>query len=388
MALSKGRELFEEAVGALLIGQPFYGTLLMKMEHVEDPNIPTLCVNFKQLKYNPSFVEQFSLDEVIFCVAHEVQHLAWQHLPRMKHYIEIGMGPDGKPLNAMKLNRAQDFPINHALVVAGIGTKPSEDKIQICYDPKNFPETMVPEEIYCLLPDDPSDGKGKGGKGQPLDEHDPMTGADDPSAIGPADIVQAAEQHKAIKGEYPAGIERILGQIKKPDVSPWRALRSFITTNLPGFDRSTWRRLQRRQIVRGIGVPGRVAEGAGVIGVVIDTSGSIDEKMLQLFGGHLSAIMADAMPQHVLVYWTDAQVHRVDKVKTPTDLRKLLSGNVPGGGGTDMPEGVRAAEADKVNSVVVLTDGYTDFCDSTLPLMWAITSHAITASGNGRTIHI
>ena len=381
---------FEEAVSVLLLGQPFFGTLLMKMEHVKDEQIPTLCVNRHQLRYNPKFLDQLDLDESVFAVAHEVMHQAWQHLPRLEHYLKTGVGPDGHALDLEDFNRALDYPMNHALVVGKVGKPIAKEKFPICLDPQRFPESMTPEEVYCELRKDRQKNGGKGGDkgGKALDQHDAMTGADEPSAITPADVLQAANSHKMIRGEYPAGMERLLGGLRKPDVSPWRRLRNFITTNLPGHDATSWRRLQRRMIVRNIGMPGRVAQGAGRVGLVADSSGSIDDEMLNLFAGHMAAIMDDAMPREVVVYWTDSRVHSREVIKSSSALRAYLGKGALGGGGTDMTRGVKAAEDDKCDAIVVLTDGYTPFCSSAKPLLWAITSHAVTADGNGTTIHI
>lgn len=377
---------FDEAVAVLLLGQPFFGTLLMKMEHIQTEEVPTLCVNHNQLLYNQTFLDTLDLDETVFCVAHEVMHQAWQHLPRMSYYLNSGVGPDGQPLDVHLYNMALDYPINHALQVGKVGKPVDKKKFEICLDPQRYPETMTPEEVYCDLVKQAKKGGG-GGKGKPLDQHDAQTGAEDPQAITPADVLQAANQHKMIRGEYPAGIERLLGELRKPDVSPWRRLRNFITTTLPGHDTATWRRLQRRFIVRGIGMPGRVAQGSGRVGIVGDTSGSIGQEMLDLFGGHMAAIMADANPRDVVVYWTDAQVHSAEVIKSPTALRSYLSKGAKGGGGTDMTKGVRAAEIDKCDAIVVLTDGYTPFCDSKTPVLWAITDHSVKAP-SGVTIHI
>lgn len=373
---------FDEAVSVLLFSQPFYATLLLKMEHVEDRtlNPPTACVNGREVRYHPDFFASLTLDEAVFVVAHEVLHLALMHLPRMRYYIQSNNGPDGKPLDVMLFNAALDYPVNAILTTAKIGQMPKMG----CLDMKRFPEDMSPEEVYVELRKDQDKGKPSPGA---MDGHEPEEHADDADAITPADILQAAQQHKAIKGELPAGLERVLGEIKKPAQSPWAILRSFTTSNLPGSDATTWRRLQRRQAVRGIGMPGRTQQGAGHVGVVVDTSGSIDQKMLDLFGGHMAAIMSDARPLDVKLYWTDAKVRRVDTVKTPSELRLILSKKVPGGGGTDMPKGVRAAEKDECDAIIVLTDGYTAFCDSDKPLMWAITTQ-VRASGNGQTIHI
>ena len=375
---------FDDACMPLLISQPFYSQLLLKMEIVETEAIPTACVTPSKLLYNPKFFELLDLDEAIFVIAHEITHLAWQHLPRLRAYLDSGIGPDGHPLDAQLFNMALDYPLNDSLVKAKVGKPIDPAKgIKICLDSNRFPETMVPEDVYCILKKDPPKGKGGGGE---LDQHDPGEPGEK-DAITPADVIQAAEQHKRIRGEYPAGIERLLGAIKKPDHSPWAILRQFITTSLPGHDATTWRRLQRKMIVRGVGMPGTVANGAGRIGLVVDTSGSIDDEVLALFAGHMAAIMADAKPKDVVVYWTDAAVHSHEVIKTPTQLRAYLQKGALGGGGTDMPVGVRAAEDDKCDAIVVLTDGYTPFCDSKKPLMWAITSHNVSAP-TGKTIHI
>ena len=380
-------ERFNDAVSILLLSQPFFGNLLLKMKHVADDKIPTLYVSRRELHYNPDFLDSLDPDEAIFVVAHEVMHQAWQHLPRLQHYIETNVGPDGEsPLDRQLMGQALDYPMNHALVVAGVGRPMPKEKFPLCLDAKKFPETMTPEEVYCVLKQEQKGGKGGG---QSFDEHDSEPNKDgQPDAITPADILQAAEVHKAIKGAYPGGMERILNSIRKPDKSPWARLRKFVTNGLPGADRTSWRRLQRRMIVRGVGMPGPVQQGAGVVGVVADTSGSIYDAILNLFGGHLAAIMDDARPLAVRIYWTDTKVNQLDVAKTPSDVRRILSNPVKGGGGTNMPRGVQAALDDKCDIIVVLTDGETPFGKpSPVPTMWAITNTSISAP-HGETIHI
>lgn len=379
---AQGVERFNDGVQALLLSQPFFGTLLMKMPHKVDEAIPTLCTNGSEIRYNPDFMAQQDTSQAMFCVAHEVLHAAWMHLDRLRHYLTCGVGPDGKPLDTRRFNMALDYPLNASLVASGVGTVPAG--IKICYDPGRFSADMTPEEVYCLLADE---GGGGNGKGEALDTHEPSTG-DASQTITAADVQQAANVCKAMRGKLPAGIDRLLGAIQRPSVSPWRRLRQFVTSALSGHDATTWRRLQRRMVARGVGMPGRTKNGAGRVGIVGDTSGSIGQEMLDLFGGHMAAIMDDARPQEVRVYWTDAKVHRVDTAKTPTDLRRILSSKIPGGGGTNMPRGVNAALDDGCDCVVVLTDGYTPFGEpSPKPVIWAITTPG-KRSPHGETIHI
>ena len=386
---SRRSQRFDDAVSVLLLSQPFFGNLLLRMRHIPDESIPTLYVSRTELHYSPDFMDSLTEPEAIFVVAHEVMHQAWQHLPRLQHYIDTGVGPDGKALDRRLMNMALDFPMNHALVVAKIGQPMPKEKFPLCLDPKRFPETMTPEEVYCILAKEQEEQGGGGGGGEPLDEHDSEPDKNgEPDAITPADILQAAEVHKAIKGCYPGGMERVLDKIRKPDKSPWARLRKFVTSGLPGADRTSWRRLQRRMIVRGVGMPGPVKQGAGVVGVVGDTSGSIGADTLNLFASHMAAIMDDARPLEVRIYWTDTRVNQLDVVKTPSELRRVFTHPIKGGGGTDMPVGVQAAIDDKCDIVVVLTDGYTGFGRaSPVPVMWAITDHSIRAP-HGETIHI
>lgn len=400
-------ERFDNACTVLLLQQPFFGTLLMKYKHVEDPQIPTACITPGSIRYNPAFLAQLTDMECLFVLSHEVMHGAYLHLDRIRHYIDTGIGPDGHPLDMRLFNMALDYPINDGLRASQIGAVPREEIIRICLDPVRFPHTMTPEEIYCILKQDPppcggggpgesGDGAAQPGSGAPgtLDSHDPNgeSGPGQPkeeNAVTAADVIQAVTTARALKrGTLPAGIERMVEEIQKPALSPWKRLRHLVISSLRGHDTTSWKRLQRRLIVRQIGVPGRVAHGAGTVGIVVDTSGSIDQRTLNLFAGHMCSIIEEAKPQQVHLYWVDAKVHRRDTVRTSSDLRQLLTkSKIPGGGGTDMPLGVDAAVGDKCDSVVVLTDGYTPFGNpSKVPVIWAILG-AIKAP-HGTTLNI
>jgi predicted metal-dependent peptidase len=375
---------FNEAVTALLMTQPFFGHLLLKMKHVECDTLrpATMAVSRTTIYYHPQLIAELEVDCIMFILAHEVAHKAFDQIERARHYQKCGTGPDGKPLDFHLFNCAMDYVVNSGLEAQGVGKFPGFG----CLD-QRFTHEMTPEEVYCILKKEQEDGK-RSPVGEPMDGHDTSEGDEELDPITQADVIQSADNHRRLMGKYPAGIERLIGELKKPSMSPWRRLRQFVTTNLPGHDASTWRRLQRRPLVRGIGMPGRVQQGAGRVGVVVDTSGSIGQEMLNLFSGHMAAIMDDAMPREVYVYWVDAVVQRRDIVKNGSQLRALFSKPVPGGGGTDMPRGVRAAVEDKCDAVVVLTDGYTGFGQKeTKPVLWAITSHQISAP-HGITIHI
>jgi predicted metal-dependent peptidase len=379
--------IFDDVVTGLLMRHPFYGSLLMRLKHVRDDklNPPTAAVTPNEIRWHPEFFASMSEPEALFVISHEIRHIVFGHLDHMRHFRAVNLGPDGKEFDQNKYNQACDYVNNDGLKVDGIGKMP-----EIGLWDARYPHTMTPAEVYCLL-DTPGNASSKGKPS--MDGHepgeDPALGGEAP-AITPSAIMQAANAHKALgRGDLPSGVDRLVGELRRPKVNPWARLRRLVTSRLSGYDRSTWNRLQRRMIVRGIGMPSSTGVRAGRVDVVVDTSGSIGQEMLSLFGGHMGAIMSDAKPDLMRVLWCDTHVHRIDTVKDGSALRTLLGKKVPGGGGTDMTRAVRTSLESKPDVIVVLTDGYTPFCGAPkgVQLIWAITeSHKV--SPYGETLHI
>lgn len=376
--------IFDDAYTAVMLTQPFFGQLLTKFKVEPTERFPTLAVSLDTLFYNPTFIESISDDECIAAITHEVMHGMFAHLVEMDMYHESGIGPDGKPYEQDKYNRAADYVINDLIKQNNIGTIGAG----WCWDAA-YPHTMTPAEIYEVLPSDPPSGggKGKGAGQQSHDTHvsDGAAGNQKQNAIQPQDVQSAFETAKAL-GHVPAGIERLIGSIIRPKHSPWAMLRQAVISAMRGHDTTTWRRLNRHMMSRGVVMPGRTGFACGRVGVVVDTSGSIGDELLQLFANHMGAILSDAKPREIKVYWTDAKVHRVDTVKSGQDLRRAVEKPV-GGGGTDMECGIKAAGADGCDIVVVLTDGHTPFTKGPKrPVIWAMTTDV--QAPYGRTIKI
>jgi predicted metal-dependent peptidase len=366
---------FNDAVTAVLLNQPFFGQLLMRMEHREDRTLPTAAVSKQAILYNPEYFDTLTEEQGIAAVTHELLHAVFEHLDDMGMYRDSGIGPDGKPYNDTKYNIAADYVINDLIRVNRIGTLHPH-----WMQDRKYTFEMTPAQVYCLMPDPPPGASSQ-------DEHvvpDPDNTL--PAAITPADIVQAAAA-AASMGSMPQGFDRYIEALKKPTHSPWAILRKQVLSAVGGNDTSTWRRLQRRLITRRIGAPGRTSYGCGRLGVINDTSGSIDDATLALFGSHMGAILSDARPKEIVVYWCDAAVHCIDHLRTGSELRTLLSKPKGGGGGTDMRVGIEAALADQCEAVIVLTDGYTPYPDSCpVPLIWGMTTDR--KAPIGKTVHL
>jgi predicted metal-dependent peptidase len=365
---------FDDSYTAVMLGQPFFGQLLSKLECVETNAVPTAAIAPGKILYNAAYIATLSDDEGVAAVTHELLHGVYQHLVDMDMYAQSGIGPDGKPYDSMRYNKACDYVINDLIKVNRIGQlSPSWLHSQ------QYSYAMIPSEIYAMLPESPPGGGGGSGC---QDEHHSEGAAQQGSGITETDILGAYETAKAM-GSVPVGLDRIIQEIIKPRHSPWAMLRSAMLAAMKGNDTSTWRRLNRQMLGRGIAMPGRTGYACGPIGVVVDTSGSIGEELIALFGGHMGAILTEAKPEMIHVYWTDAAVHRHDKIKTGADLTRMLHQPVPGGGGTNMVEGIVQAQRDKCEICVVLTDMYTPFgsAPKKMKVVWGATTDVVGPYG-------
>ena len=73
-------------IGALkrkmLVKYPFFGSVVSSVNYKEDNEIATAETDGKTIYYNPVFLENLSVEEQIFIFAHEVCHIAFNHILR------------------------------------------------------------------------------------------------------------------------------------------------------------------------------------------------------------------------------------------------------------------------------------------------------------------
>lgn len=100
-----------------LIKYPFFGSVVANVDYKENNNIKTAGTNGQTIYYNPTFIEELSIDEQIFVFAHEICHIAFNHILRSKD----------KDFNIW--NTATDAVINAFLKKDGL--KPIEGIIEI-----------------------------------------------------------------------------------------------------------------------------------------------------------------------------------------------------------------------------------------------------------------
>lgn len=336
MAMDLNRRL-AKARTALILEQPFIGTLALNMPMSLDPSIPTACTNGKWVKFNPSFIEDLDDEQLKFLVAHEVFHPMFEHMYRL----------NGR--NPKKWNIAGDYVINQLLTDEKIGKFIEGGMLNKALYDAGGGST---DGIYKLLPDTHGDGP-IGGTGDDVQEADGSPAEQAQTMAEQKVMIAQAAQAAKMAGKLSANLQRLIGDALQPKVD-WRdVLRRFITK--AKTDQRSFARPNRRFLAQGIYLPTRSGERLGEIAVALDCSGSIDDKTLAEFATELRAIHGDGAPEKLHVVYFHHEVCKQETYLPDDTIGKLVS---PGTGGTAFSPIFKALEEQDINPVatVVLTD--------------------------------
>lgn len=66
----------------LLVEYPFFGSVVANSNFIVVLTVKTAGTNRKNIYYSPSFIEFFTNDEQLFVFAHEICHIAFDHIFR------------------------------------------------------------------------------------------------------------------------------------------------------------------------------------------------------------------------------------------------------------------------------------------------------------------
>jgi predicted metal-dependent peptidase len=361
----------------VILVAPFFGALLMRLQMVRDDSIQTFCTDGESIRYNEAFAAALDDAELRGVLVHEVAHCAQGHLWRMGHR------------DHRKWNAACDYQINDMLetYVAEEKVAHSQRHGSARYtEPWKLPAGALldpqyaglsSEEIYARLPDAPSWQSGgpmrAAALGQPSPgEFEAPKSKEDGTSTEPdwqVAVAQAAMQAK-MRGALPASLNRFVGELLYPKV-PWRELLRDFMRKLARDDYS-WRQPNRRYVHTGIILPSLRSERMGRIAIAVDTSGSVDDKLLSEFQAEVQAALDECSPEAIDVIYCDAAVQHVEEF-FPGDAVQLRA---KGGGGTDFDpvfEHLEEHAEEPPAALIYLTDGYGSCTcpEPGYPVLWA-----------------
>lgn len=273
----------------LLLQQPFWGSLAMATEFIEDnsPSNPTMCTNGRWIRWNREFTDKYTEAKIMGVIVHELAHKALKHMLR-RH-----------TRDPLKWNYATDYVINNIVLNEGFEL-PEDGLFDKQYD------GMMAEKVYDLIPDPPKMPEW----GIILDQLSEEEKAEMEMEID-HQVTNAANAAKSI-GKLPAFVEGMLQDMKDAQVDYRDKMRRFFAGEQP--DDYTFRKPERKAYHHmGIIAPSVDRKGAGHWVIGVDTSGSVSDKELTHFLGEVNAISTEVQPQSITIIYCSTRVNHVDE---------------------------------------------------------------------------
>jgi predicted metal-dependent peptidase len=345
---------------------PFFARLSLYLKFVET-NSKELDGNGAgvdadgNLYYDPKWIKELSDEQTIGLILHEIMHLSFLHLLRRGNRAPI------------KWNIACDIAVNKIIQDNNFelpegGINPDGNQIKIFAQTIKDLDKKTVEIIYDELKIKEihikigMKGNGKGAQGRGFDKH--MEGSQTKEEKQKQENewlnrVEEAYVGAKMRGELPAGIERLIGKLHESKVN-WRSmLQRYLTSYIP-YD-YTYARPNKKSISAGYYMPDYIKEKIEVC-VGIDTSGSIGEKELNDFISEivgLARVYQNRVDMNIICHDVDVQN---DLRVTNGSIYKIKDIKIKGGGGTSHKPIFEYINTKHKNCrvAVFLTDGYSD----------------------------
>lgn len=414
------RSLITRAIRQCVIDWPRLATSLLRLDPREKPGIGTIAVdNHLRLYFDSEWIQEQTFDDLVFFIKQEVIHPLLGHAGRSQRILGNLTGAARKYVQE-QLNIAGDCAVHGFMSQERQYISSQAVKPQDCLSVKTespLPSGLSLEEYFMHLFDrehmeqlqelettsggnervqdgkSPGNGKGpttsgyEGGSGADGEKRDyedefepPKLGdgnrQDSSSGTSDGDLDELSDdflEGSSSRGDGSGqGRLRKLGKVK-PKLTPEQLIRMAVNASskeLRGFDQPTYRRQSRRQHDSEFIRPS-YRQHKPAITVVVDTSGSMGQRDLNLAAGVLEVALKGLDLDSLRVVMADHEV------QTNCEVSDLKSIKFVGGGGTNMDyvcDKIAEDHSKDTDLLICVTDGETHWPESRkVPMVAAIT---------------
>ncbi|MCU7876194.1 MAG: hypothetical protein KZQ84_05210 [Candidatus Thiodiazotropha sp. (ex Lucinoma borealis)] len=337
----------------LILDKPFLGALVMRlpMEEANPDWCPATATDAKKFYFNPEFIDQLSLDETQFMLAHEALHCALSHFSRRQHRSKLHW------------DMACDYAINPLLVEDGLKAPPGSlflpqfkgmtaEEIYPCLDQKDD-QTPLDNHVYDQ---DNSKGSGSGKTERDISSNNEQTETDNegednknqqsgsgstatqPPPLTPDEaetlniqwqqrLAGAAQQAMQV-GKLDGAMARIVDHLLQPQL-PWRLLLARYMTAIARDDFS-YMRPSRRE---GDFILPSLRSNQLELVVAVDSSGSIQDHEMGEFLSEINALKGQMRARVTLLACDSAIADDAPWIYEAWEDFQLPT-HITGGGGT------------------------------------------------------
>lgn len=379
----------------MLVKYPFFGSVVTNVDYKESKDIIAAATDGKIIYYNPNFLNELNISEQIFIFAHEVCHIAFNHILRSEN-------KDNDLWNI-----ATDAVINQFLKRDGLTMVQGgvDIKEAINYDVETLYEKLL-QNKQSLESDKSKQDVGhdshelweqavKKYKEENVNEKKDKTGLEkkqeELEKTGEKDAFKKnlEEKKKQLEGLKEEILKQSLqaGTLANGDV---RSI-SDIGTSKPIID---WRYALREAIKYDVDWSYKNAiieddiikanleeQPIPETEIVLDTSDSINNKLLRGFLRECKNILKQS---RLKVGCFDTKFYGFHEIKTLSDIDNMI---LEGGGGTNFEVAVNAFTR-RVENKIIFTDGYASMPNTSIDVIWIVFGNKKINPKSGKVIYI
>lgn len=381
----------------MLVKYPFFGNVIANTEYREDETIPTAETDGEAIYYNPFFLESLEPLEQVFVLAHEVCHIAFNHILR-------SFDKDSDTWNI-----ATDAVINCLLKRDGLKIIPGAIDMPeaINYDAEEFYEILLKKQNKQKSGQDNHKKWGKG-KSNPdnkksidsernFEEKDLNETINNQDELNEFQEMGEQEAFDKNREEKKRQLEEFKEEIKNKSNNCGNGTNSITrNTNDIGIAKPLidWRYILRDTTNFDVDYSYRNATiEDGVITshleeiptpeveIVLDTSGSINEDLLKSFLKECKNILTCS---RLKIGCFDTKFYGFKEINQVEDIDNM---KFVGGGGTDFNVAVHAFTR-RVENKIIFTDGEAETPKMSLDVIWIVFGNKEINPKGGKVFYI
>jgi len=344
----------------LILEQPYFGSIASSLEPVLNENIQAYQTINNKFEYNDDFINTLDDDELMFTLTNCSMHYALDYNNRQENRITW----------LWKL--ANDYAINSLLVKNNL-KKPLISNYDIRFDNLNA------EKIYNILQDEIENKQDLKQNIEHIKYQNKEEKINDDLNEQNAQKLNKAKEY----GDLPLGIEILVPNIYDGKIN-WKDELYEVIEHAVKFDYKLFP-ANKKFLHLGVALPSLSGTMAKIV-IAIDSSGSIDDKLLGLFLGEVESIMNMFSNFEIDLIIADAKVQE-HTVLYPGDK---INKTIKGGGGTNFLETFNYIEQNiqNINLFLYFTDGAGKFPISkySFETIWVLSNDEVVDIPFGRVI--
>lgn len=379
----------------MLVKYPFFGSVVTNVDYKESKDIIAAATDGKIIYYNPDFLNGLNISEQIFIFAHEVCHIAFNHILRSENkdndlwniatdaVINQFLKRDGLTMvqGGVDIKEAINYDVE-TLYEKLLQNKQSIESDKSKQDVGHDSHELWEQAVKKYKEENVNEKKDKTGLEKKQEELE-KTGEKD------AFKKNLEEKKKQLEGLKEEILKQSLqaGTLANGDV---RSI-SDIGTSKPIID---WRYALREAIKYDVDWSYKNAiieddiikanleeQPIPETEIVLDTSDSINNKLLRGFLRECKNILKQS---RLKVGCFDTKFYGFHEIKTLSDIDNMI---LEGGGGTNFEVAVNAFTR-RVENKIIFTDGYASMPNTSIDVIWIVFGNKKINPKSGKVIYI